>query len=203
MLVESPSATNEDSAWATFSTPLGAPELIAFCRDIERLFRINPFLEFKGWRQSQEDVYSFQGRNLSYPTPKEFDVKFRVEILPDGACVQYLTGFKTSTTFKVESDSKGSKLTIIDDYSGIPEEERKTRLDEVDRSLVTWAKYLQEYIVNWQRWSWLAPWRWYMRRIWQPMKPSARRITYMLIWVSFAELLGFILVFAIIWWDLF
>jgi hypothetical protein len=26
-----------------------------------------------------------------------------------------------------------------------------------------------------------------MRRIWQPMKPSARRITYMLLWISLAE----------------
>ena len=121
MQVESPSATSEDSAWATFSTPLGVSELIAFCRDIERLFRINPFLEFNQWRKSQDDVYAFQGRNISYPTPKEFDVEFRVEMLPDGVCVHYLTGFKTSTIFRVEADPKGSKLTVIDDYSGIPE----------------------------------------------------------------------------------
>ena len=57
---------------------------------------------------------------------------------------------------------------------------------------------MQQYLVRWHRWSRIAPWRWYMQHIWLPMKPAARRITYMLLWITLAEI-ALILLIAIIY----
>ncbi|MES9902269.1 MAG: hypothetical protein ABW168_06250 [Sedimenticola sp.] len=63
-----------------------------------------------------------------------------------------------------------------------------------------WGEDLQAYLVHWNRWSGFAPWRWYMRRIWLPMKPSARRITYILLWISLVEV-ALILLGAGVYWS--
>ena len=38
---------SKDAAWATITTSFKVDELLMFCQDIERLFRINPMLIFK------------------------------------------------------------------------------------------------------------------------------------------------------------
>lgn len=187
----------QDAAWACVNTPLSVADLAEFCQDIERLYRINPLLEFDEWLEAADGCYRFKGRNLSNQQNMALDLC--VEALPDGLCVRYSDGLKASTRFRIEPAPQGSKLTIIDQYADLPEEERQARLDEVDKSLIPWANYLQEYILSWKRWSWLAPWRWYMCRVWQPMKPSARRITYMMVWIMVAEIVAFLLIVAIFW----
>jgi hypothetical protein len=178
----------EDVAWASLNTPLNSDELKLFCRDIERLFRINPMLEFSEWQALGTNEYAFSGKNSSQETPFDFSVKCTVREQADGFRLDYSQGLKSNTTFKIEPAPQGSKLTIIDCYDGLSEEERKSRLAEVDKSIVVWASYLQKFIISWHRWSRLAPWRWYMRRVWQPMKPTARRISYMLVWISLFEI---------------
>jgi hypothetical protein len=76
----------------------------------------------------------------------------------------------------------GSLLVVTDVYEGGTAAERRARGGEVDLSLNAWGRALHDYLRLWSRWSWLGPWRWYMRRAWQPMTPSARRIVWM-IWV--------------------
>lgn len=181
-------ATEEDKAWASFPTPMDPMSLDALCQDIERLFRINPFLEFSQWQQTGENTFHFAGRNLSQQQPFEFDITLTVERQPDGLLIHYGQGIKRSTRFTIEPIPEGSKLTITEDYSGLSQEERDRRLSEVDKSLPAWANDLQAFIFMWQRWSWLTPWRWYMRRIWQPLKPMARRIVYMFIWITVVEI---------------
>lgn len=178
----------EDAAWASLNTPMSADELKQFCLDIERLFRINPMLEFKKWEALKTNQFNISGKNISQETPFEFETKLQITELTDGLKVDYSQGIKSSTVFKIESAPQGSKLTITDHYQGLSEEERKTRLGEVDQSIVVWANYLQKFIITWHRWSRIAPWRWYMRKVWQPMKPTARRITYMLLWISVVEI---------------
>ncbi len=189
----------EDAAWASINTPLEVEALKSFCRDIERLFRINPMLEFKEWQVLGNDRYFFSGRNISQEPAFDFEFELHVEELPEGLRIDYSQGLKTSTTIKIEPAEQGSKLTIIDSYDGISEEERKSRIDEVDKSLITWAHYLQKFILSWKRWSCFAPWRWYMRRVWQPMKPAGRRITYMLLWITAAEIALIALGVGIYW----
>ncbi len=190
---------SDDAAWAILQTPLTETQLLDFCQDIERLFRINPYLEFKDWRQLDENRYYASGRNISQVPAFEFGHELTVSSLPQGLQVSYSQGLKTSTRFIIESADKGCKLTIVDDYSGKSRAEREERLGEVDKSLVKWANDIQAYLAMWQRWSWLSPWRWYMRRIWQPLKPTARRIVYMLMWITVVEI-ALIALGASIYW---
>ncbi len=190
-------ADSQDAAWASFNTPLDKASLLAFCQNVERLLRINPYLEFEKWESCGENLFHFQGRNLSQNPPFAIDLELQMESQADCVRLEYNRGLKSSTTFKIEDASQGSKLTIIEDYEAVHEDERQRRLEEVDKSLVKWAEDLQLYIMRWKRWSWLAPWRWYMQRIWQPMNPASRRITYMLLWISVVEVALIILGVAI------
>jgi len=177
----------EDAAWAAIEMPFTVEALTNFCDDIERLFRINPMLEFKSWKAIDKDTFAVSGRNISHEIPFDFEFELRVTRRPDGCLIEYDKGIKSSTELKIEKSDMGSKLTITDRYERLPIEERESHMGEVDKSLVTWANYLQRFIHMWQRWSKFKLWRWYMRRVWQPMKPTARRITYMLLWISVVE----------------
>lgn len=179
---------SEDAAWASLHTPLTNTQLKEFCQDIERLFRINPYLEFSRWQKRDENRYQLSGRNISQVPAFEFNYEITVNPIPDGIRIDYSQGLKTSTCFRFEPTDAGCKLTIIEDYSGQPQSVREQHLNEVDKSLVTWANDIQQYILTWQRWSWFTPWRWYMRHIWLPLKPTGRRIVYMLIWITTVEI---------------
>ena len=72
----------------------------------------------------------------------------------------------------------------------------------MDKSLIQWGHALHRYLRQWKRWSGVAPWRWYMRRVWQPMRPMARRIVFLLIMVTALEFIGFLMVFTIFWLEL-
>ncbi|MEW8505341.1 MAG: hypothetical protein AB2598_01445 [Candidatus Thiodiazotropha sp.] len=189
--------SSEDAAWVTIETPLSPNQLQSFIEDLERLFRINSLLEFERWESVADDRVSFEAVNLS--NGKHVKAELSVKHIDRGLRINYDQLLKSSTSIQVESSmSSGSSLTITDDYSGTEETERRQRLDEVDRSLEQWGRDLHGYLQLWHRWSWLPPWRWYMQRIWQPMKPSARRITRWIIWITFAEMAVVLLLIAIL-----
>jgi len=180
--------STEDAAWASVNTPLKVDQLKTFSQDIERLFRINPMLEFQQWEKLADNRYRMAVTNISQETPFELETELQVENHAESITIHYSNGVKKKTILKFEPAEQGSKLTIIDDYAGLSEEERQNRLQEVDKSLTNWATYLQRFLIVWQRWSRFALWRWYMRRIWQPMKPTGRRITYILLWITVVEM---------------
>jgi hypothetical protein len=187
-----------DAAWIVVETGLGAEELFRFCQDVERLFRINPAYVFRRWEDIGNGVFRWAALNES--NDREIDTQLSVERLADGIAVTYATGLKTRTTFRVltgDGPGAGAKLVVTDDYSGTPEAEREERMGEVDTSLNSWGYGLHKYLRQWRRWSGLAPWRWYMRRVWQPMRPMARRIVFLLIVITALEFVGFLMVFAI------
>lgn len=179
--------TAEDSAWAAVNTPLPVEPLIKFCQDVERLFRINPMLDFESFKSVGDNRYEMSGCNSSQDKSFDFNVSFKATPLPDGLQIDYEDGIKSSTIIKVESSDTGSKLTITEAYERLSAEEREKRLGEVDKSLITWADYLQRFLIMWKRWHRVPLWGWYMRRVWQPMKPMGRRITYILLWITLAE----------------
>jgi hypothetical protein len=186
-----------DAAWVVIKSPLPAAELRAFCADIERLFRINSQLRLRSWRQTGDADYFLEAANLAIDRP--IATALKVAALPDGWRVAYANGLKTATEFRIAATNEGPTLTITDDYSGTPAAERGARLDEVDRSLVTWGHDISRYLRQWRQWSWCPPWRWYMRRVWQPMTPIARRVAYMLYIITALELAAFLAVIAIYW----
>jgi hypothetical protein len=183
-----------DTAWVTIDVPLEPAALAGFCRDVERLYRINPYLEFRRWRETAPGAFSVSMRNLS--NQRDLELRLTLERVSERHfLVRYDRGVKCSTRFEIGATAEGSCLRISDDYSGAAE----TDTAEVDRSLHAWGVALREYLLRDQRWGWCAPWRWYMRRVWVPMKPSARRITFIILLVTLAEIALFALVMAIYW----
>jgi hypothetical protein len=187
-----------DTAWVTIESPLAIETMREFCRDVERLYRINPYLEVGSWRRTADGTFQVAWRNTSNQQDAALDLRIARES-DDAFEVGYSQGLKRSTRFALAPAAAGSRLTITDDYSGVPEEERARRVAEVDRSLEAWGWALQAYLRREQRWARNAVYRWYMRRIWLPMKPGARRITTLLVLITAAELLVVVFV-ALIWW---
>ena len=196
--------TSEDSrdiAWVSVATPFSRRELRPFLVDIERLYRINPMLVFESWEQASPDNFHLKAQNLS--NGKELETGLKIESSPDSTTVHYSDGLRQSTCFRIEDGEDGlAKLVITDDYSAIDEKEREARIDEVDNSLTTWGNALFRYFHQWKQWSWLPGWKYYMQKIWQPMKPSARRITFMILVITLTEIVLFFMVFTVFWLEL-
>lgn len=185
-----------DAAWVTIETPFGNSALLSFLDDVERLYRINPMLVFERWEQTGGCAFRLAAKNLS--NGKRLDTGLEAEFTADGVIVRYDSGIRSSTSFRVESSNTGdARLIVTDDYSGTPRAERDARVDEVDRSLVHWGNALYRYLRQWKRWSWVPGWRFYMRRVWQPMRPMARRITFILLVLTLAEIVLFGVVFIV------
>lgn len=185
-----------DVAWVSIETRLGPAELLEFIDDVERLLRINPLLEFRKFQQTGAASYHVQARNLS--NGHDIDALFDVRSLPNGICLDYADGIKSLTRFEVEGEGPHAMLRVSDDYAALPLEQRQQRLDEVDRSITTWGRALHDYLRQWKRWRWLPPWRWYMTRVWQPMRPSTRRIVYMIWMISLFEMAALFIVGAVL-----
>lgn len=189
---------SSDAAWVSLATPLTLPALQDLCRDIEVIFRLNPFYAFQSWTKTGPADYALEFENHSNQTKNA--VNIQLAATADGFTVTYGQGLKKRTVFILEATPEGSMLTVTDDYEGIPESERAQRLLEVDRSLQAWGQALQLYFLRQKRWAWLPGWRWYMRRVWMPMKPSARHIVWMLYLITAAEFAFFVLL-ILIWWS--
>lgn len=190
-------SASADSAWVVIDTPLEPQALADFCRDLERLYRINPYLEFRAWRHAGPDCVDIACRNLSIN--REFNLQCLIHRTSEYEfALHYNHGIKRATHFRIEPASTGSRLRITDHYhvdtAGAPAD-----TGEVDRSLHAWGVALRDYLQRHQRWGKYALWRWYMRHIWVPMKPSARRITFIILMVTLAEIALFALVMAIYW----
>ncbi len=191
-----PPLDSADAAWASLPVPFPPAELAKLCRDIEVMFRLNPYYYFDVWRQTGPDAFHVELENQSNKTRQALDL----EITPGpghGVTVTYDQGIKKRTVFTIEPALSGSRLTITDDYERLPETEREQRKDEVDKSLAAWAEALRLYFLRRRRWSWLPGWRWYIRRVWMPMKPSARRIVWFIYLITVAEFFFFLFVMLI------
>lgn len=189
------SSDNEDAAWVTIDTPFDSTELRLFLDDVERLYRINPMLVIDEWQETGELQYQLKAKNLS--NNQLLETALKVEPCADGIVVHYQHGLRSTTSFCIEEENGIVKLVVTDDYSGVSLGDREERIDEVDKSLVTWGGHLHRYLHLWKRWSWLPGWQFYMRKVWQPMKPMARRITQMLLMITLAEFVLFLLVFIV------
>ncbi len=195
-MIEHPAQDRDDAAWVTIKTPFDSASLRLFLDDVERLYRINPMLEFDEWCQDDENRFRLSAKNLS--NGRRLETFLTVSGTKDGLMVHYSDGLRRSTYFQIEDRPDGdANLVVTDDYSGTSIEEREARIDEVDKSLVQWGQALHQYLYRWKRWSRVPGWKFYMRRIWQPMKPMARRISFILIALTTAEFVLFLLFFII------
>jgi hypothetical protein len=176
-------------------TPLAPAELAAFCGDLERLYRINPFLEFASWEQGAPD--RFRAEVLNHSNGQRTVVAATVTRTSDRALrVDYTEGLKQSTRVEIQPAPAGSRLTITDEYGPTGAGARDAA---VDRSLHAWGVALKAYLERDRRWGWIPLLRWYMQRVWLPMKPAARRITFLVLVIGLADVILVALGFAIYW----
>lgn len=196
MNVDAPA--ERDAAWAIIETPLPPSALAAFCADLERLYRINPCLEFRFWRWLEPGRIRTEFTNLSNGT--HFEQTMTLERLPaHGFRVVYSSGIKRSTTFEIRPVAHGSSLTITDDYAADSTTAPQVRDSEIDRSLHAWGVAVRDYLDAERRWGWVPGWSLYQRRLWLPMKPSGRRISALLVLITLAEFAFFVLI-AVVYW---
>ena len=191
---DTPAGAHDDAAWVRIETSMRAGELRAFIDDVERLYRINPLLEITSFAPMGENRYRLVACNQS--NSRDVDVALAVTPTDSAVEVVYDSGLKAATHFRVEAVPGGSHLFVTDVYGGGSADKRRARADEVDLSLNAWGRALHNYLGVWARWRWLAPWRWYMRHVWQPMKPSARRIVWMIWVISAFELFAIVVLFG-------
>jgi hypothetical protein len=183
-----------DAAWVVLETPLEPDRLVEFCGDLERLCRINPFLEFASW--TQEGPERFRAEVVNHSNGRRLWIKGRVTRTAAHAWrVDYAEGLKISTRLEIEPAPAGSRLTITDTYGPAAEEQASA----VDRSLHAWGVALKAHLERDRRWGWLPFYRWAVERIWLPMKPSARRITFLVLVIAIADIALIALGFAIYW----
>ncbi len=186
-----------DAAWVIVDVPIAPKILAAFCRNLERLYRINPYLEFHSWQSNEDGSIDTAFRNLS--NQRDLDLNIIIERASEfDFTVRYSHGAKHSTRFEIEFTADGSRLRITDDYArpaaGVPIDP-----EDADKSLHAWGVALQTYLKRESRWGKSAIWRWYMRHFWLTMKPTARRISFIILMVTLVEVVLFVLVMTIYW----
>lgn len=170
---------SKDVAWVAVPCRQ-SPDVLRGCLDDPAtLLRINPYLVFKRWEKTGPDRYRAEFHNETNQLDFQGDID--VEKRTDGTLVLHLRkGLKQRIFFSVEATANGSQLIVVDDYEGPSEAERESRKSEVDRSIVAWGEALRRYFVRQRRYGWIPGWRGYIRRVWMPMKPSHRRIIWLL-----------------------
>jgi len=187
-----------DAAWARVPTGYQPDELVRELGDVEVLLRLNPYYYFSKLTKTAANSFHAEFENHSNDQAVSLDLD--VESTPGGGItLNYKQGVKRRTIFSIEPASNGATLVVTDDYSGTPEEERKKRETEIDKSLTAWATAIQTYLVRLRRYSRLPGWRWYIRRIWIPMKPSGRRIVWLLYLITAVEFFFFCFIVLIYW----
>ncbi len=185
-----------DAVWASFPVSFPPDVVHRHCRDVEALYRVNPYYYFDVWRKTGPDTFHVEFENQSNKTRLALDL-IAIPETGYGLTVVYAGGIKKRTVFAIEPAREGSRITITDDYDLLPPAEREERKSEVDKSLKAWGESLRVYFLRLKRWSWLPGWSWYLRRVWIPMKPSARRIVWLIYLITVAEFFFFLFVLLI------
>lgn len=193
---EAPQIDSPDFAWSRFYAPLAPKQVAVLCRDLEAMLRINPYYVFRDWTTSDGEHFHMVVDNSSNQQRLETDVELLVDS-EERIRIRYSAGIKKATIFLIAPLANGSIVTIVDDYGERAATESDDQPELADKSLPAWAGALNAYFRRIPRWSWLPGWRWYMRRVWMPMTPSARRVVWMLYLITLAEFGFFLFVLLI------
>lgn len=187
-----------DAAWVRVPTGFRPEDLARQLADVEVLLHLNPYYYFRILKRTGPNSFHAEFENQS----NEQQVTVDIESEPgpgSGVILNYRQGIKRRTLFTIEPAAEGSTLIVTDDYSGTPEEERRQRETEIDKSLPAWGAAIRVYLLRLQRYSKIPGWRWYMRHVWIPMKPSGRRIVWLLYLITLVEFFFFCFV-VLVWW---
>lgn len=196
-MTEAGAPPGRDAAWVVLDTPFQAAELAAFCRELEPLYRANPFLEFECWQQHAPGRLHAVFRNHSNGQRVVLDGELRRE---SGLAwrIDFAAGAKLRSRFEIEPCPGGSRLTITDEYR-VAQDGSTAAAAEVDRSLHAWGVALKTLLERDRRWGWLPGYRSFVRQLWLPLKPAARRITFLVLVIGLADIALVALGLAVYW----
>lgn len=189
-------AAADDRAWVRLEVPQTPAALHAFLANVERLFRLNPCLEFERIEQVHADEWHLVGRNDTNQQALDLHVTRADNVRPSLVALRYSAGIKRETRLAIEASGSGSGLTLSDHYDTPPEAERAQRLEEVDRSLLPWAAAVRAQLRRQRRCGWLPGYAW-CTRFWLSMPPRHRRVAWLLVWTTAAEFAVFVVVLAV------
>jgi hypothetical protein len=204
------SGVAEDFASVSIELPFSEKEIFSLLCEVELLFRINPHLEIKSWKEEGKGkIYADKIINidcLNEMNGLRQQMNLCVNDLQPGKSfsLKYDEGLKQATQFFVETIDHGrGRLTVKEIYHAeISVAEKEARLNEVDKSLVPWGEAIHNYVMRRRRWDWIPFYAWLQDVFWLGMSPRHRRITRMIIWTTVLEFVVFMFVFAIYWIEL-
>lgn len=203
-------ASEEDAAWISVDLPLSPGDLFAALQNLERLFRLNPYLEIDTW-QEEKPGQLYLGKQIRFDSLNEMNglrqnATLTVTEMQPGVSftLSYADGLKRASIVTVqELAPSSSRLVLKDCYPAqIDAAEREARASEVDNSLVPWGAAIHRYFVRRARWGWLPLYGWFQDRFWLKMPPRQRRIARLIIWTTALEFVVFLFVFIIYWLEL-
>ena len=188
-----------DAAWVKIDTQLDAQTLISFCHNLERLYRLNPYLSIEHWAMPTQN--SIQAKWINSSNHAEFTLQQEIQVTfqPNEIRLHYSSGLKKETYLIVEPLQHGSSLTVIDDYNTESERghENHVRL-EVDKSLHAWGTSLKSFLRHYVYLRKIPGIEFVIDRFWIRLSPMARRIVYLLMVITAFELL-LLLIFVALW----
>ena len=191
-----PRADLTDAAWVKIVSRIDAQSLMDFCQNIERLFRLNPYLNLESWTMPAHNLIDAKWQNSS--NINEFTVETNIEVsyLPNEIRLRYSCGLKKETSLLIRALEQGSSLTVIDDYSsGENQTEDPAVSDQIDRSLQAWGASLRSFLFHYHYLRKIPGIELVVDRFWIRLSTMARRITYLLVVITIFELI-LLLVFA-------
>ena len=186
----------KNAAWVVIPTRLTTAVLFNFCRDIERVFRLNPYLKIISWRERNANKYEIELENYSNEQVIEVSAQIKVEELQNELQLNYSSGIKNKTYFIVEETDRGAQLMIVDDYG----ESNQQVVEQVDKSLSAWGNALERFFAAYKlvrHFPWADK---IINRWWIRLNPSGRRIIYILMVITAIELLALLLFVILYWW---
>ena len=178
-----------DAAWIKIVTRLDPQVLLDFCYNLERLYRLNPYLSIEYWMMPARNLIKAKWRNSS--TPAEFTLESEIQVTyrQNEIRLCYCSGLKKETSLIIEPHEQGSSLTVIDDYSSRADRKDSSNLPEqVDRSLQAWGAALKSFLFHYNYLRKIPGIECVIDRFWVRLSPMARRITYLLVVITVFEL---------------
>ncbi len=186
-----PGEGEPDSIWVTVEFPLSPPALREFLADTERLFRLHPHLEISAWEAQAGGGFLLTAKNEASSSGMRTSVQRRDEQPAAGFTLAYDAGLKRDTVFRLAPFASCTQLTVTEHYQPLsgPNDARRT---EVDTTLTSWIVTLRQHLAARQQWGRLPGWRWWNERFLLRIAPRQRRIVRLLVWISAAEFLVFL-----------
>jgi hypothetical protein len=189
-------AAELDVASAETTLPIAPPTVAEFIGDVGRLLRLNPLLAIECW-EAEDGGYRLVAGNES--NGHALDTLVRIERAGHGLSLRYESGLKQATRLRVEPAPEGARLVVTEHYPRI-EDAQDPRIAGVDKSLVPWVAAIRRHLLARMRWGWLPGWRWWHERFMLSMVPRSRRIVRLILWLSAAEFVIFILMVVVLRW---